>query len=86
MRTLVNGISGVGAVDEVIGDWNCLGVADQPAGITHGWWFKKWMAADDPRRTRLTSELTHVLATDFPSVAEHLTRLGLIKSQLLLAA
>jgi hypothetical protein len=78
IRTLVHGISGNGAGTRV-GDWDCLGVADQPSGITHGWWFKKWMAADDPRRIRLTSELIHVLRTEFPDVAEHFARLGVIK-------
>jgi hypothetical protein len=80
MRTLVKGISANGGTR--VGDWDCLGVADQPIGLTHGWWFKKWMAADDPRRTRLTRELVHALTADFPSAAEHLTRLGVIEGQL----
>jgi hypothetical protein len=77
MTTLVKAVSGGGSTR--VGDWDCLGVADQPAGITHGWWFKKWLPDDDPRRVRLTRELTDALAADFPGAAAHLTRLGVIK-------
>jgi hypothetical protein len=79
MRTLVEGVSAGGPT---VGDWDPLAVADQPAGLTHGWWYKKWMAVDDPRRIRLTRELIHALAADFPGAAEHLTRLGVITEQL----
>jgi hypothetical protein len=75
VRTLVSGVSAGGGA---VGNWDPLAVADQPAGLTHGWWYKKWMTADDPRRIRLTRELTHALAVDFPAAAEHLTRLAVI--------
>jgi hypothetical protein len=80
MRTLVNGVSEGGPK---VGDWDCLAVADQPAGFTHGWWFKKWLAADDPRRIRLHRELANALAADFPPAAEHLIRIGVITNEFL---
>lgn len=75
VRTLVSGVSTGGPK---VGSWDPLAVADQPAGITHGWWYKRWMPADDPRRTRLVFELTRALAADFPATAEHLARVGVI--------
>jgi hypothetical protein len=79
VRTLVSGVSSGGPT---VGDWDPLAVADQPSGLTHGWWFKKWLAADDPRRIRLTSELTRALVADFPGAAGHLARLGVITNPL----
>lgn len=73
-------VSGVYAGGPTVGDWDPIAVADQPAGFTHGWWYKKWMLAKDPRRIQLTRELTQALATDFPPAFEHLTRLGVISS------
>jgi hypothetical protein len=78
VRTLVSGVSTGGPM---VGDWDPLAVADQPAGLTHGWWYKKWMPLDDPRRIRLTLELTRALEADFPPAADHLARLGVIEER-----
>ena len=75
VRTLV---SGVPAGGPKVGTWDPLAVADQPAGLTHGWWYKRWLAVDDPRRIRLILELTRALAADFPPAVEHLARVGVI--------
>ena len=76
VRTLVTGVSDGSAR---VGDWDPLAVGDQPAGLTHGWWYKKFMTQDDPRRVRMIRELTIALANDFPEAAEHLTRVGVIE-------
>jgi hypothetical protein len=55
-----------------------------PKSVTGiAWRFKKWMAADDPRRIRLHRELANALAADFPPAVEHLIRIGVITNEFL---
>ena len=75
VRTLIDGVSQGGPM---VGDWDPQGVADQPVGLTHGWYFKKSLPPGHPRRIRMMRELTDALLASSPAVAGQLTRLGVI--------
>lgn len=64
--------------DPRYGEWEPIGSKEQPAGITHGWFHKHFLASDDVAYSRLISELSMNLWAYHPPVAETLTRNGVL--------
>lgn len=59
--------------------WNPLAVAEQPTGITHAWFHKRFMKSGDGVHDQMVLELSTCLVEEHPRIAERLISNGFLR-------